>query len=149
MSQNRKQWIWVSALIVIFGLFLAFAWKPVLMNKEGGPLVPVYAPQGHLTPQFPKELILDSAAAVSNSFSINYSTSTNQYTASWNSASGAQHWVDQYQSYFSANGWTVKMNPTANAQIRNMVASNDKGYVQVLLIPQGAGSQVTITYFGK
>jgi hypothetical protein len=110
----------------------------------------VHAPTGQLITGFPKELILDDASQMNNSYSINYSSSTNQYTAEWVSSSSLASLYAKYQAYAPANGWTV-MNHANLPTLKGVYATNASTSVamNVIITPQGKGSKVTITYVTK
>ena len=72
------------------------------------------APKGGLT--FPTQAQTDAAkatvaanwaAAISGSYSINYSSSTNQYTAQYDSSNTLVSLYNSYKTYFGTNGWMV------------------------------------------
>jgi hypothetical protein len=107
--------------------------------------VPVYAPKGQLVPQFPSALILDKTSGVSNSYSINYSTTTNQYTAEYNSSSTVKSLYTEYQSYLSQNNWTISGSLTTNPAFDAINAAKGNDQLQIVISTQDKGSHVTIT----
>jgi len=107
--------------------------------------VPVYAPKGQLVPQFPSALILDKTSGVSNSYSINYSTTTNQYTAEYNSSNTVKALYNEYSSYVSNNGWTITRALTTYPTFDALSATNGSNQLQVVISMQTKGSHVTIT----
>jgi len=149
MSNSKRIWVWVGVAIVVVAVVVWVARmfmpkKPVALNPS-----PVFAPQGQLVPEFPKSLILDSNAAVSDSYSINYSSSTNQYTAVYDSSSTVTALYNQYKEYLPANGWTITNDITKYSTSRGLYASNASSDVAVGIVTQGIGSQTTITYLLK
>lgn len=110
---------------------------------------PSYAPKGQLVPGFPKELILDAAAQVSNSYSINYSASLNQYTAQWNSSSSMAALYAGYKAYLPKNGWQIVNQNTGNVSWRGIYATNGTHDVNVAIVQQGKGSRATVSYVQK
>lgn len=161
MDQKQKPaWVvWVGvaflAAVIILSIISPSLWRgaaPGVPQKTGPQ--PTYAPQGQLIPGFPKELILDSAARVGNSYSINYSASGNQYTAAWNSSSSVAALFNQYKTYLPANGWVV---PAGSARSGKYGASlfatnaNPASVVNISIVPaaSGNGAQVTISYVAK
>lgn len=115
--------------------------------EPAGPVgVPAYAPQGEVTPGFPKQLILDSSAAVTQSYAIHYSSSTNQYTAQWNSSSSMTALCDAYKQYLSANGWTITNDITQYAVSRSLYAENASSDVAVSIVKASEGTQISVTY---
>ena len=147
-KQKGNVWVWVGIAVVVIVIILLFVWHPSSSPTQAPipPGTPVYAPQGQVTAGFPKNLILDTAVQVSNSYSINYSTSTNQYTAAWNSSSSMTAETSAYQAYLQANGWTVTPNPVTQSNVRALGASNASAILLVNVVAQGKGSQVTVTY---
>jgi len=139
----------VGVAAVVVGAFLIATWKPQQsQNVQTAAGMPVFAPQGQVVPNFPQELILDANPSITGSYSINYSSSTNQYTAEWNSSTSADTLVAKYQSYFAANGWTATLNPSASSFLHSISASKDTAEVLVTIVDQGQGkgSQDTVTY---
>jgi hypothetical protein len=146
MNDSRRIWVWVGVVIVVVVVVLIFVWKP--SRKPAFSPIPVYAPQGQLVPQFPKGLILDSNAAISGSYSINYSSSTNQYTAEYDSSSSLATLYGKYKTYFENNGWVIKNISKVNAasKIGVVYAATSSVNVNVTLIAHGDGSAATISY---
>lgn len=145
MNDARRIWVWVGVGVVVVIVIVWIVWamtaKPVVSVPP-----PVYAPQGQLVPQFPKSLILDSNAAISGSYSISYSTSTNQYTAEYDSTSSMAALYGEYQSYLPQNNWTVTGSLTTHPTFRVITASQGSDQLQVVISAIGKGSQATITY---
>jgi hypothetical protein len=110
----------------------------------------VHATAGQLIPGFPRQLVLDSAATVSNSYSINYSASTNQYTAEWVLSSSLASLYVEYQSYAKANGWTIS-NHADLPTLKGIYATNasSTAAMNVIITPQGKGSTVTVSYVAQ
>jgi len=124
-------------------------WKVQQKPPVASGPVPVFAPQGQLTPSFPKELIIDSNAAISGSYSINYSSSTNQYTASYDSSSTVSALYKDYQAYLSANNWVTTGSLTTHPTFDVLAATQGNNQLQVMIATKNKGSQVTITYVVK
>lgn len=152
MNESRKSvWVWVGIAVVV----IVVVWGGVywfIHRGSTGP-VPVHAPAGQVITGFPQDLILgtatgsaQSAVSVTNSYSIRYSSSTNQYTANWISSSTAADLYSQYQSYASANGWKV-INHADTATLKAVYAVNGSSSINVVIVPQtSGGSAVTATY---
>jgi hypothetical protein len=153
MADNKKMWAWVGAAVVVVVIVLAFVWKPNMNNPKGTtptPVgTPVYAPQGQLIPQFPTQLILDSAASLNQSYSINYSSTTNHYTAEYNSSSSMASMYTKYKTYLPANGWVIANDMTLYSNSRGLYATNTSSGVEVAIDQIGKGSKVIITYLIK
>jgi hypothetical protein len=153
MKDQKKVWAWVGA--VIFAGVVA-VW---VVSTQGAPMTttppapsgptPVYALQGQLTPQFPKDLVFGASAAINDSYSINYSTSTNQYTAEYNSSSTVTALYKQYTSYLPANGWKITGTLTTHPSFDMISAAQDNAQLQVVISTNGSGSQASITYVAK
>lgn len=142
-----------AILVVIF--ILAFVARnsgvPPTGQQPKSPtgVSPTYAPKGKLVAGFPKELILDNAARVSNSYSINYSASLNQYTAEWNSSSSMVTLYASYKEYLSKHGWRIVNQNTRNASWRGVYATNGTHDANVAIVSKGSGAQVIISYVAK
>lgn len=147
MNSTKKIWAWVGVAIVVIIVVVAFVWRPA--KKSAAP-VPVFAPQGQLTPNFPKQLILDPQAAIGTSYAINYDPNTNQYTAQWTSSSSIMTIYNDYQTYFKGNGWTItnQSGVKAASKIGAMYAATSTANVNVTIVAQGNGAGVTVSYVG-
>lgn len=150
-GKQKKAWIWIGVAIVIVVVGILIIWavqKPSSQPAASNP-VPSYAPMGQLVAGFPKELILDPAAQIGTSYSINYSASTNQYTAQWNSSSSMTSLYGQYKSYLQTNGWTITNDVTKYSASRGLYATQGSAEVSVAIMQQGKGSQVIVGYLMK
>jgi hypothetical protein len=149
MKDPKKIWAWVGVAVVVIVVVFAVVWRPT-PKPASGP-VPVFAPQGQLTPNFPKDLILDSNAAISGSYSINYSSSTNQYTAQYDSSNTLVSLYNSYKTYFGTNGWMVTNSSSIKSasKIGVLIAATSSANVNVTLIAKGTGSQATISYVAR
>ncbi len=137
----------VAAVVVLVLIILGAWWYGGSSRVPQG--MPAFAPSGQLANGFPKELILDSLASVSQSYNINYSTTTNQYTAQFNSSSSVADLYNEYLTYLPAHGWPVTNNVTKYKNLRGLYAENASSVVSVAIVVQGAGSQATVTYLIK
>jgi hypothetical protein len=144
-------WIGVAVVIVIVAVWLVVWYGNRANAPQGGAAspTPVYAQKGQIIAGFPQELILDSAAQVTNSYTINYSASLNLYTAAWNSSTSMSSLYASYKSYLSANGWTIVNKSEDNSALRAVAATNGTHDMSVVITPRGKGSQVTIAYSTK
>ena len=149
MKDPTRVWVWVGVVVLVAIVAAWIVWRPGLQQPAQSGPVPVYAPQGQLVPQFPKGLILDSNAAISGSYSINYSSSTNQYTAEYNSSNTMASLYTKYKAYLPANGWVITNDISEYSGSRGLYASNASSDVAVAVVSQKQGSQVTITYVVK
>jgi len=149
MEDSKRVWVWVGVAVVVVAIVAWAVWQftPKKQQQPASPVV-TFAPQGQLIPQFPKELILDGAAAVSGSYSINYSTSTNQYTAEYDSSSSLVTLYNDYQEYFGDNGWTITNSSgvESTSEIGAIFAATSSATVNTTIITKGNGSDVTISY---
>jgi hypothetical protein len=132
----------VVIILVVWGI-----WKLQPKPQATGP-VPVFAPQGQLVPNFPKQLMLDPQAQVNSSYSINYDPTTNQYTAEWTSSSSLATLYGDYQKYFGDNGWTItnQSGVKGTSKLAVLYAATSSANVNVTLVTQGKGSSATISY---
>lgn len=119
-------------------------------SPESSWSIPVtYAPKGNIVPEFPKNLVLDPGAVVTQSYAINYSSSTNQYTVQWNSSSSIKTLFNAYKTYFATNGWAITNSSTQMTSVRAIAASGDPGKISAVIMTGGNGSQVILTYIPK
>lgn len=149
MKDPKRVWAWVGVVIVVVIVVVWVVWRAKPAGHVSSNPAPVYAAQGQLVPQFPKNLILDTSAAITGSYSIGYASSTNQYTAEYNSSSTVTSLYNQYQSFLPQNGWTVNGVLTTSPSYDLISASQANSQLQVLISSQSGGSQVTITYLVK
>jgi hypothetical protein len=145
MNSTKKIWAWVGVAIVVIIVVVAFVWRPA--KKSAAP-VPVFAPQGQLTPNFPKQLMLDPEAQVNTSYAINYDPTTNQYTAEWTSSSSLASLYGDYQKYFSDNSWTItnQSGVKAASKLAVLYAATTTANVNVTLVARGGGADATVSY---
>ncbi len=139
----------VAAVILIIAVagivwWLLGAGKGVIASPA-----PIFAPQGQLVPQFPKGLILDNNTVINGSYAVNYSSSTDQYTAIYDSSSTMATLYGDYQSYLPLNNWTVTGSLTTHPTFNAIAASQGSDQLQIVISTQSNGSQVTITYVTK
>ncbi len=133
----------VVAVIVILGVSWYFFGRPT-------PPRATFAPQGALVSGFPQSLVLDQAAAISNSYAIAYSPNLNQYTANWTSGSNMDTLYQRYLQYFTTNGWTITNSSTAITGFRGLYAVNPSADVNVTMSDAGTGGlRVTVSYVKK
>jgi hypothetical protein len=150
MSSSKQIWVWIGVVVVVIIVVIALvvALRP---SPPAARPMPVFAPQGQLTPGFPKELVLDPQAQVNNSYSINYSSSTNQYTAEWVSSSSLVTLYGNYKTYFGQSGWTItnSSDVVAGSKLGVLYAATSSAKVNVTLVSQKSGSDVTVTYVAQ
>jgi hypothetical protein len=138
--------MWATIVVVIILIIIIVPMVIVkFSSKKPAVGMPVYAEKGQLIPQFPTALILDTSATVSDSYSINYSTTTNQYTAEYTSSNTVKSLYNEYQSYLSQNGWTVTGSLTTNPAFDAINAMKGNDQLQIVISTQEKGSHVTIT----
>ncbi len=154
MKDHKTMWAWVGAgvVAVVVIIWVATAMMPQQQAPQTpqatGPM-PVYAPHGQVTPNFPRGLILDNNAAISQSYSIAYASSTNLYTAIYDSSSTVTSLFEKYKTYLSGNGWTITGTLTTQPTFDVITASSAGGQVQVVVSKQGTGSHVAVGYTAK
>lgn len=156
MKDPKVVWAWIGGVIVVVVVIAGVAWH---VSHNGGANSPsstgpvaVHAPAGQLIAGFPPSLILDQAAQVNNSYSINYSSSTNQYTAEWISSSSLASLYAAYENYAQANNWAI-VNQADYPTLKGLYATNASSSAAINVIitpaPQGSGSQVSISYVAQ
>jgi hypothetical protein len=152
MDKNRKLWIGAGIVVVMVVVCLVTWWFAVekVSVKKAPAVVAVHALKGQLTAGFPKELILDSTAALSDSYAINYSSSTNQYTAEWISSSSSDALYDTYHAYITKNGWTIT-NQADGSGLKGIYATKASSALNIIMVPQtqSKGTKVMIAYVAK
>lgn len=144
-ARRGNLWVWVGVAVVVIAVILFFVWKPQpytpstsTPSTTGNP-APVYAPQGQVVSGFPQQLLLDNSSQISSSYSISYSSSTNQYTAQWSSSTSLQDLYQTYKTYLQANGWTIT-NDMSSGPDRGLYAVNASNDVlSVLITPNSSG----------
>lgn len=134
------KWTVAIAVIVIAILLLI-----VLPRPSGGLGMPVYASQGQMVSGFPRTLLLDSTPQITQSYSISYPSSTNQYTVEWNSSAQPQSLIAGYLVYFSQYGWQI-INQENTSTVDSIFASNSSGTVNLAVSPRGTGSAAVLSY---
>jgi len=114
---------YISAVIIIIAvgasvlIFYFKNWRGPAVSPGTPPKV-VLAPKGSLAEGFPSELVLDTSAAIEESYSTNYDTGLSQKTAVFSSDKSIRDLFLLYRDYFIKAGWSlteVKINPTGNA----------------------------------
>jgi len=147
---KKKTWMWVGGGIVVLALILIFvggsspSYPPPSGPSSGS--TPVYAPQGELVAGFPTELILDTSAKTTQSYSINYSSSTDQYTANFSSGQSMLALYGAYKTYLTQNGWTITNDMHSYTSSRGLYATKGNADASAAIVDQGATRQVTVTY---
>jgi hypothetical protein len=157
MNKKQAPWIVAGVVIIIVAVSLGIWWfaakkapqqaAPVVTTPP--PVVAMHAPKGQVAPGFPKELILDNAAALSDSYAINYSASTNQYTAEWISTSSPLSLYDIYHAYVTKNGWTIT-NQADGSVLKGIYAKKASAALSVIIMPQAQnkGTKIMVAYVG-
>lgn len=162
MNDRKNLWVWVGVavvvLVVVIGIITWFVHRG--QKPQLGP-VPMHAPEGQVVAGFPQDLVMGAKTAssgaesffsgITNSYSIGYSSSTNQYTAEWTSSSTPAALYAKYQDYMTKNGWTVTNHADTTA-LKGIYATNaSSSVISVVIVPlvpatQSKGSKVTATY---
>lgn len=153
MQDNKRIWVWVGIIVVVLIIVLAFVWKPSgqspAQNQAVANPAPVYAAQGKIVDGFPQDLVLHALRIVESSYSIAYTSSTNQYTAVLNSSSSMDFIYKNYMQYFWAHGWTIANNITKDPGSRGIYAVTSTAEASIAILQEGTGSQVTASYLTK
>jgi hypothetical protein len=138
----------VIAVAVAAALAFVFFYKkaPAPAGQTGAQPVPKYAPQGELTPGFPRELILDSKAALQNSYTINYNPNSHQYTVSFNSLKSMTSLFGLYKDYFKGSGWGIVNEITEYKDSRGLYAVKGGAVASIAIIDGGKTRNVIVSY---
>jgi hypothetical protein len=153
MNPSRTRWVWIGSIIAV--TVIAVAIVVLIGNRSQNPSheslavkssAPVYAPQGELVAQFPKDLILDPAAAMSQSYFLGYSSRANQYTAQFDSSSSMTTLYEEYLKFLPEHGWTITNNVTAFRNSRGIAAISASSSVQVSIVAHHDGSAAAVAY---
>jgi len=161
MKVPKYFWEWVGIVVILIVAITLIVW--MMSRGTSSPWAttpgvttsatpaPVFAPQGQLTPQFPKGLILDTKAAVGGSYAIDYSSSTNQYTTQYDSSSSVAVLYADYRAYFGSNGWTITNSSTITSasKIGALYATNASAGANVTIFTKPGGSEVTVSYVAQ
>ena len=150
MGNKKKLIILIVILIVVAAGLLIFA---QIKHKKTAKVVPpgtaVYAPAGQVVSGFPKELILEPNIQASQSYSINYASSTNLYTVQWNSTKPIADIYNEYLQYLQVNGWKITNKMTSNPTLRELYAVKPSAQANVSIVVKGTGSEITIGYLAQ
>ncbi len=146
----------VAAVALLFmlektGGYQNYQYQNVLMPPAPASFNPplVYAAKGELTPGFPKELILDDGAKLSDSYSIAYDANLKQYTATFDSQKSMKDLFALYQSYFPKNEWMITNQITKYTTSRGLYAKKNNDEIGVAIISGDNANQVVISYVVK
>jgi hypothetical protein len=100
MSRARV-WIIVGVVVFIAIITTLIFWVLPKANRSG---TVTLAPPGQTISGFPRSLLIDSGGQISQSYSIGYLSTTNQYTVEWVSSSSPRTLAVGYDFYFDQNG---------------------------------------------
>jgi len=117
----------------------------VFLVKRGKAPGTVFAPAGQMISGFPKELLL-SGAKLSGSYAINYSSSMNQYTATWESTSSVAELYNYYLAFLKGNNWDILNRFTQYSNSRGFSVAHGSSTATIAISSQNGGSEVTISY---
>jgi hypothetical protein len=143
----------VICAVVVVAVVGVVAWG--IVARRGNPETAtgpatLHAPQGQVAAGFPKELILDKGVQVSNSYTVSYSSTTNQYTVQWNSPSTAASIYNSYFAYLPTHGWTITNRFTTHPGMLGLYATKtsatSSASVSVTITVQSTGSQASASY---
>jgi len=154
MQDTKHIWIWVGVAVVVVAVIFTFIWKPSAKAPTvEAPTVsanPVPAPYGQLPAGFPKQLLLDGMSDVTFSSSVGTSSSAGYFArATINAPTSMSALYYSYMQYFLHNGWAIMNTVTNDPGSRNLYAATASSTVEVDLVAQGTGSQVTLVYGTK
>lgn len=147
-------WVGVGVVVVVIALIAGGLYW--FMHRGGAPAyLPVHAPAGQVVSGFPQELILDAPTGTSsgpggitNSYSINYSSRANQYTAEWDSSSTPARVYADYGAYATAHQWRIT-NLVDQESFKGIYAVMASSSINMVVVPNGTGSAVTLTYLAQ
>ena len=131
----------VIAGLVIYGFLRTPASAPSTPGSGSSSSMPTYAAQGQLISGFPSELILEPQAQISESYSL-----SGEDVAQWNSNTSIDDLFNEYQNYFSSNGWNIINETASPSSVRSIYAQNDSASVNFTATQDGQGSDVTVSY---
>jgi hypothetical protein len=144
--EKKNMRLLAAAVVIVIIVVIAVVWG--YHGSTPPPVgVPVYTPKGQLTSGFPTELIWGNDPTLSQSYSTNYSSSTNQYTAVFDSADPMELLYADYTDYFAGNGWTIANATTPSSPtLRGLYAVKANAVAGVVLSDQGAKRHVVVSY---
>jgi ammonia channel protein AmtB len=143
----HKKKVVAITMIAIVVIALAISWW-LFLGKYSSPNTS-FAPTGQLVSGFPKELILDNTALISNSYTIGYAYNLNQYTANWTSSSSLDSLYASYAGYFASHGWTITNSSTDTPDFRGIYAVTSSTDANVVMASEPSGLDVTVSYVKK
>jgi hypothetical protein len=121
---------------------------PQITQNPITPPKPQYATVGQVVDNFPKNLLIGTAATPKSSYTIAYPNSS-QSTTTYETSDSMDGVYGQYLSYFQINKYVV-LNKTQSAKIDTISAVNPTGSasngISVTVIPDGSQSKVTTSY---
>jgi hypothetical protein len=151
MQDNRKgnALVIVGIVVVAVAVILFFVWKPNLnlpVGSNGVPMgSPAFAQQGTVVQGFPQNLVLNSPGAVQSSYSIGYSTSTNQYTAQWTSSESVDQLFNDYQAFLASSTWFIA-NQTSQPGFDTLYLKNGSSSANVSIFTKNGVTQLLVSY---
>ena len=118
-------------------------------TQTGAQPLPVYAPEGELTPGFPEELILGGESAPAGSYAIDYSAGPDLRTAAFDSRRSTSALFNLYKAYFKDNGWLITNETVKYENSRGIYAVKSGAVASVAITDSGETRRVTVNYSGK
>lgn len=108
------------------------------------------AEKGKVIEGFPKELILNSSGTVTESYSIPYGESTEQFTVNFETSRTVAAQYEAYLLYLEKNGYQI-VNKNLEANIGNIYATKTSADVNFVVSRMGdaKASSVVVTYLKK
>jgi hypothetical protein len=132
-QELKKFYVWVAIVVFLVLIVVIVVWP-----RRAGQVVA----------GFPQGLLIDSTAKVSASYAINYSSSTNQYTAEWDSSAPPISVASMYSGYFSSHGWKIVNEERSSLDLQGIYAVSSTNAVNMTAAAEGSGSHVTVSYLG-
>ncbi len=134
----------LAAVVAIPFIYLYSRQKPAAQTTQP---VPVYAPEGELTPGFLGGLMVDAGAKILKSYTVDYGTGK-QYTADMESGEALDKLVSDYRSYLFGAGWAI-VNQTVSSSSFGVYATKGSSVASVSVFDEGNRRTVTASYAEK
>lgn len=108
------------------------------------------AEKGKVIEGFPKELVLNSNGTVTESYSIPYGESTEQFTVNFETSKSIAAEYEAYMTFLEKNGYQI-INKNLEANIGNIYATNTKADVNFVAsrMAEAKSTSVVVTYLKK
>ncbi len=147
MGTLEKKTLWsILVGVVILGGLLIYVFTGNRHPVQNGNTQPTYAPKGELVSGFPSNLLLDSSAPITQSYSMHYPSGAVQYTAEYQTARDAVSVIAGYQTHLGAMGWNVRINSAVQTKAIGLSGATSTASILVTAAQMPQGSDVTVSY---